>query len=113
KWKAEASYGEDPKLLAREDVDAGIVSTHHETHAGIAPEAVESGKHVLVQKPLTTRLEDADRFVAAAEARPRQRVQCFPFNWTNAVVEAIRLIDAGAIGRPCQGRRRIAHPGPN
>jgi predicted dehydrogenase len=39
-------------------------------------------------------------------------VQCFPFNWTNAVTEAIRLLEAGAIGRPCQARRRIAHPGP-
>src|SRR5712692_6061714 len=112
KWKAEASYGEYPKLLAREDVDAVIVATHHETHAAIATEALEAGKHVLVQKPLTTRLEDADRFVAAAEQRPRQKVQCFPFNWTNAVVEALRLIQAGAIGRLTQARRRVAHPGP-
>jgi predicted dehydrogenase len=112
KWKAEESYGEYPKLLAREDVDAVIVATHHETHAAIAIEALEAGKHVLVQKPLTTRLEDADRFVAAAEARPRQKVQCFPFNWSNAVVEAIRLLQEGAIGRPTQARRRVAHPGP-
>src|SRR5947208_7764354 len=113
KWKAEASYGEYPKLLAREDVDAVIVATHHETHAAIALDALEAGKHVLVQKPLTTRLEDADRFVAAAEARPRQKAQCFPFNWTNAVAEAIRLLEEGAIGRPCQARRRVAHPGPD
>ena len=51
-------------------------------------------------------------FVAAAEARPAQKVQCFPFNWNHATVEAIRLIQDGAIGRPCQARRRIAHPGP-
>src|SRR5262249_52339712 len=82
KWGAGGSYGEYPKLLARDDVDAVIVATHHETHAAIGIEAVEAGKHVLVQKPLTTRLDDADRFVAAAEARPRQKVQCFPFNWS-------------------------------
>jgi predicted dehydrogenase len=112
KWKAEASYGDYSKLLAREDVDAVIVATHHETHAAIAIEALEAGKHVLVQKPLTTRMEDADRFVAAAEARPGQKVQCFPFNWTHGVVEAIRLLREGAIGRPTQARRRVAHPGP-
>jgi predicted dehydrogenase len=50
--------------------------------------------------------------VIAAEARPAQKVQCFPFNWSNATVEAIRLLQDGAIGRPCQARRRVAHPGP-
>jgi predicted dehydrogenase len=112
KWEAEAHYGDYPKLLAREDVDAVIVATHHETHAAIAVDSLEAGKHVLVQKPLTTRLEDADRLVAAAEARPRQKVQCFPFNWNHATVEAIRLLKDGAIGPPCQARRRVAHPGP-
>src|SRR5262249_36542356 len=34
-------------------------------------------------------------------------------NWTRATVEAIRLLQDGAIGRPCQARRRGAHPGPN
>src|SRR5437660_8499238 len=113
KWGAPVSYGDYSQLLARDDVDAVVVSTHHETHAAIAVDALEAGKHVLVQKPLTTRLEDADRLVAAAKARPRQKVQCFPFNWTNALVEAVRLINEGAIGQPCQGRRRIAHSGPN
>lgn len=112
KWGAEASYGDHHELLAREDLDAVIVATHHETHAAIAVDALEAGKHVLVQKPLTTRMEDADRLVAVAEARPRQKVQCFPFNWNNATVEAIRLLYDGAIGRPCQGRRRVAHSGP-
>ncbi len=112
KWGAEASYAAYPRLLARDDIDAVIVATHHETHAAIAVEALEAGKHVLVQKPLTTRLADADRLVAAAAARPGQKVQCFPFNWTHATVEAIRLLNDGAIGRPCQARRRIAHPGP-
>jgi UDP-N-acetylglucosamine 3-dehydrogenase len=112
KWGAEASSGDYHELLARDDVAAVIVATHHETHAAIAVDALEAGKHVLVQKPLTTRLEDADRLVATAEARPKQRVQCLPFNWTHAVVEAIRLLKDGAIGRPCQARRRVAHPGP-
>jgi predicted dehydrogenase len=113
KWGADASYGDHTQLLARHDVDAVIVATHHETHAAIAVDALEAGKHVLVQKPLTTRLEDADRLVESAKARPRQKIQCFPFNWTSAVVEAIRLLQDGAIGKPCQARRRVAHQGPN
>jgi UDP-N-acetyl-2-amino-2-deoxyglucuronate dehydrogenase len=112
RWGAGASYDNHRQLLDRDDLDAVIVATHHATHAAIAVDVLESGRHVLVQKPLTTKLEDAHRLVAAAEARPRQKVQCLPFNWTSGLSEAARLLKDGAIGRPCQSRRRIAHPGP-
>jgi predicted dehydrogenase len=112
RWGARAVHTDYRELLDREDVDAVIVATHHATHAAIAVEALETGRHVLVQKPLSTRLEDADRLVAAAEARPRQKVQCLPFNWTTAALTAERLLKDGAIGRPCQARRRVGHPGP-
>jgi predicted dehydrogenase len=112
RWGARASYDDHRKLLDRDDLDAVIVATHHATHAAIAVDVLQSGRHVLVQKPLTTKLEDADRLVAAAEARPQQKVQCLPFNWTAGLSEAARLLQDGAIGRPCQSRRRIAHPGP-
>ena len=100
------------ELLARDDVDAVIVATHHETHAEYGALAIEAGKHVLVQKPLTTNLENADRFVETADDHQEILVQCLPYNWSNATREAIRLLNEGAIGRPTQARMRIAHPGP-
>jgi predicted dehydrogenase len=112
RWGAAASTDDYHKLLERDDIDAVIVATHHATHAAIAVDVLESGRHVLVQKPLTTRMEDADRLVATAKARPRQKVQCLPFNWTGGLMQAGQLLRGGAIGRPCQSRRRIAHPGP-
>ena len=99
-------------LLVRDDVDAVIVATHHETHAEYGAKAVEAGKHVLVQKPLTTTVEKADRLVEASDAHPEVLVQCLPYNGSNATREAIRLLEAGTIGRPVQARMRIAHPGP-
>jgi predicted dehydrogenase len=117
RWK---SFWPDPwittspeALLAREDADAVIVATHHETHAEYGAKAIEAGKHVLVQKPLTTRLPNADRLVDAADAHPEILVQCFPYNWNAAFREAIRRLEAGEIGRPTQARVRIAHPGPD
>ena len=44
------------ELLRRDDVDAVIVATHHPTHASIGCDVLEAGKHLLVQKPLTTNL---------------------------------------------------------
>lgn len=104
---------EPEELLAREDVDAVIVATHHETHAEYGAKAIEAGKHVLVQKPLTTDMAHADRFVETSDAHAEILVQCLPYNWNNAVRRALDLLNEGAIGRPVQARMRVAHPGPS
>src|SRR5438876_129899 len=41
------------------DVDAVIIATPPETHGSLVRQALEAGKHVLVEKPLTTDREDA------------------------------------------------------
>ena len=41
------------------DIDAVIVTTPHPTHASLAVAALRAGKHVLIEKPLATSLEDA------------------------------------------------------
>lgn len=112
-WPEPDTLDSPEELLARSDVDAVLVATHHETHAEYGAKAIEAGKHVLVQKPLTTAVEKADRFVVAADAHPEILVQCFPYNWNNATRAALRLLEEGAIGRPVQARMRVAHPGPD
>ena len=48
-------------------MDAVVITTPHALHATMATDAVRAGKHVLVEKPLTTRWEEA---LALAEAAP-------------------------------------------
>lgn len=52
------------EILADKDVDAVIIATRHDTHASMVLEALQAGKHVLVEKPLA--LDEAE--VAAIEA---------------------------------------------
>ena len=52
--------------LAREDVDAVCICTPSGQHAEQAIRAAESGKHVLVEKPMALRESDCDRMIAAA-----------------------------------------------
>jgi len=111
RWGATFWSTDYADLLARGDVDAVIVATHHPTHAAIGCDVLAADKHLLVQKPLTTTLADADRLVQAA-ASSRRRTMCLPYNWANAYRCAFRLLREGAIGRLCQVRRRIAHGGP-
>lgn len=85
-------------VLADTDVEAVDICTPHALHAGLAVQALEAGRHVLVEKPLATTFADGQRMVAAARAIGR----------TLAVNEQIRFgvglraaraeIEAGAIG---------------
>ncbi len=62
-------YTDHRRLLDDPEVDGVIITTPHALHAPMATDAVRAGKHVLVEKPMTTRWEHA---LALAEA-VRQR----------------------------------------
>jgi predicted dehydrogenase len=50
-------------------IDAAVIAAPTGLHAEIAEDLLGAGKHLLIEKPLTTRVEDADRLVRAAAAR--------------------------------------------
>jgi len=56
-------------ILGKVDVVSIVVPAHW--HFPIARDALEAGAHVLVEKPITTRVEDADALVSLAAARQR------------------------------------------
>src|SRR6185437_932533 len=56
-------------LLRRPDVQATIVATNAKYHAPIALDAIQAGKHVLIEKPLAEDAATARRLADAAEAR--------------------------------------------
>jgi predicted dehydrogenase len=58
-------------LLRRDDLDAVLVVTPTPTHYPIAREALRAGKHVLVEKPFTETLEQAEELKRLAEDRGR------------------------------------------
>jgi predicted dehydrogenase len=60
-----ASYTDWKELLDK--VDVVSIATPTETHCEIACAFLEKGMHVLVEKPIATTIEDADKMIAAAE----------------------------------------------
>jgi len=56
------------ELLADPAIDAVLVATRHASHAAIVLDALEAGKHVFVEKPMTTTVEDGEAIVAKAAA---------------------------------------------
>ena len=53
-------------VVTRDDVDAVVVATHNDSHAEIARAALGAGKHLLVEYPLATSVDDADGLIALA-----------------------------------------------
>lgn len=64
---------DDPDAFARDaEIDVVCVVTAEAEHAAPVRAALESGKHVIVEKPLATRLDEADALIAAAAMARRQ-----------------------------------------
>ncbi len=60
-----------------EEVDAVIVVTPENAHRVVAEQALKAGKHVIVEKPLATTLEDAEALVEAARASSKLLMTAF------------------------------------
>jgi predicted dehydrogenase len=63
------TYTDHRDLLADERVDAVVVASPNHTHAAVLADVLASGKHVLIEKPLCTTVEDCLRVVDAAGRR--------------------------------------------
>ena len=59
------------KMLADDAVDAVVVAVADQFHVPLALRALEAGKHVLVEKPMATTIEDAEDLLAAGERAQR------------------------------------------
>lgn len=62
------------ELLARTDVDAVQIATPHTLHFEQAMNAVESGKHLLLEKPMVCQVDQAHQFLARMEKKPDSQV---------------------------------------
>jgi predicted dehydrogenase len=85
-------------VLARDDIDAVVIATPMGMHAPQAKAALEAGLHVLVEKPLATRLADAKELVALAAQRERILMVDHTFVYSPPVTRIKEIMDAGELG---------------
>jgi UDP-N-acetyl-2-amino-2-deoxyglucuronate dehydrogenase len=86
-------------LIERKDIDALLISTPHAEHAAQAVAAAQTGKHVLLDKPMATSVEECDRILEATRAARVKLMIMFGQRFRTCNIEARRLIQEGAIGR--------------
>ncbi len=84
----------------RRDVDVVLVCTPPHLHAPIGIAAMESGKHVLCEKPLARTLEEATKMLAISKSTGRYLKCGFNHRHHPGVNLAKRWLDKGRIGEP-------------
>ena len=80
-------------------IDAVAVITPVWTHFELAKQALENGKHVFVEKPFTSTVEQAEQLIELAERNHLQIMVDHTFLFTGAVKKIRELIDDGTLGR--------------
>lgn len=86
-------------LWADPDLQAVVVATPAHTHYAVARAALESGKHVLVEKPLTTDVREGERLIELAQERGLTLMVGHVFEYNPAVWKIKELLDAGELGQ--------------
>lgn len=74
------------------DVDVVVIATPHDTHAGLATQALKAGKHVWCEKPLALTEEELDDVERAWRESGRVLAVGFNRRWSPAVIVARRVL---------------------
>ena len=80
------------------EIDAVVIATPVFTHFELAKKALESGKHVLLEKPMTSSVAEAEQLIELANKYKKVLMVDHTFLYTGAVQKMKGMIDAGEIG---------------
>jgi predicted dehydrogenase len=92
-------YSDYRAMLAEAPIDVVVIATPNFTHAEVLDAAFASGKHILVEKPLCTRLEDARAFAARAERYPALVMVGMEYRFMAPTARLIEEVRKGTAGR--------------
>jgi len=94
-------FEDEQALIRHDDIDAIVVTTPDETHAGLVMECLQRAKPVFCEKPLATTVEDARRIVEAEVELGRKVVQVgFMRRYDPQHLDVKNAIESGDIGQP-------------
>lgn len=106
------SYASIEQLLEAEKVDAVSVCTPNYLHAQHSIAAANAGAHVLVEKPMATSKEDAEKMIEAARKNNVYLMVGHNQRLMPPHVKAKELLDSGKLGKVLTFRTSFGHAGP-
>jgi predicted dehydrogenase len=109
KYAVKHVYSDYRELLANPDIDAVSIVTPDFAHRDIAVASAQAGKHILVEKPLATTLEDAQAIAAAVKKSGVKLMVDFQNRCNPPFVNAKERIVQGEIGKPTYVYARLSN----
>ena len=89
------------EVLTRPDLDAVVIATPVATHFPLARAALSAGKHVLVEKPISATVAEAEELTMLAARVNRTLMVDHTFLFTGAVQTIKRTVESGQLGKIC------------
>lgn len=86
------------EILEDEEIDLVIVATTNATHFSLAKAALEAGKHVVVEKPFTTTVNEADELIALAIEKNRILTVHQNRRWDSDFKTIKKVVESGLLG---------------
>jgi predicted dehydrogenase len=97
-FKIPKAYTDFNEMLEKENLDVVDVLTPPSTHANIAISILKSGRHCLVEKPLTTTVADADKVIRVAKEENRALHVIHNFSFMPCMRRANQIMSADPSG---------------
>lgn len=98
RWNVPKWFTDYRKVLQLPEVEAVDICTPHAVHAPIAIDALKAGKHVLVEKPMTSTLKDAAKMVKLAKESGKTLFCGIMSRWSPTTLQVKKFIESGALG---------------
>ncbi len=87
-------------IIQDKEIDAVVVATPVFTHYALAKKALENGKHVLIEKPMTSTVAQAEELIELAAKKGLTLMADHTFLYTGAVQKMKELIESDIVGTP-------------
>jgi len=91
-------YGSADEIINDNQVDAIVIATPVYSHFELAMKALKSGKHVMLEKPMTSNVKQAVKLIEVSENLGLVLMVDHTFLYTAAVQKIKEMIDSGVIG---------------
>src|SRR5690606_18283767 len=91
-------YNDYKTLLQQVDVDLVSICTPPYTHAQIAIDSLKAGKHVIVEKPMASSLEECDAMIEATNENNKLLSVVAQNRFTNPMMKVKHVLDTQLIG---------------
>jgi myo-inositol 2-dehydrogenase / D-chiro-inositol 1-dehydrogenase len=99
RFHIERRYSDFWALLKDPDIEAVAVCTPPQVHVEVALAALDTGKHLFIEKPLALGLDEIDRLMEHAKQSPSKVMVGFNLRWHRLVRQAREIIQRGDMGR--------------